>query len=67
MDDGIIDLFSMLDNKINQYSQKWDRSTLIMVIIINIIGQNIVVPTYLINKTRSYTFDIILNNLGIRN
>lgn len=33
IDNGIIDLFSLLDNKIGQYLQKWDRSTLIMVIL----------------------------------
>lgn len=33
IDDAIIDLFSLLNNKISQYLQKWDRSTLIMVII----------------------------------
>lgn len=32
VDDEIIDLFSLLNNKISQYLQKWDRSTLIMVI-----------------------------------
>lgn len=31
IDNGIIDLFSLLDNKIGQFLQKWDRSTLIMV------------------------------------
>lgn len=30
-DDGIIELFSILDRIISQYSQKWDRSTLVMV------------------------------------
>jgi glutaredoxin-related protein len=29
IDDGIIDLFSVLDNKISQYLQIWDRSTLV--------------------------------------
>jgi len=33
VDDGIIDLFSTLDNKISQYLQIWDRSTLVTVII----------------------------------
>lgn len=33
VDDRIIDLFSLLNNKISQYLQKWDRSTLIMVIL----------------------------------
>lgn len=33
IDDGIIDLFSTLDNKISQYLQIWDRSTLVTVII----------------------------------
>lgn len=32
IDDGIIDLFSLLDNKISLYLQKWDRTTLILVI-----------------------------------
>lgn len=35
IDNGVIDLFSLLDNMISQYSQKWDRSTLIMVIMYN--------------------------------
>lgn len=45
IDDGIIDLFSLLDNKITLYLQKWDRTTLILVImswinnmILNFIG-----------------------------
>lgn len=29
IDDGIIDLFSLLDNKISQYLQIWDRSNLV--------------------------------------
>ncbi|KAL4097948.1 hypothetical protein QTP88_022633 [Uroleucon formosanum] len=29
VDDGIVDLFSTLDNKISQYLQIWDRSTLV--------------------------------------
>lgn len=33
VDDGIVDLFSILDNKISQYLQIWDRSTLVTVII----------------------------------
>jgi len=33
IDDGIVDLFSILDNKIKQYLQIWDRSTLVKVII----------------------------------
>lgn len=33
VDDGIIDLYSLLDNKISQYLLKWDRSTLVLVII----------------------------------
>jgi hypothetical protein len=32
IDDGIIDLFSLLDNKISLYLEKWDRTTLILVI-----------------------------------
>lgn len=32
IDDEVINLFSLLDNKIRQYSQKWDRSLLITVI-----------------------------------
>lgn len=32
IDDGIIDLFSLLDNKITLYLQKWDRTTLTLVI-----------------------------------
>jgi len=34
MDDGITDLFSLLDNTISQYLNKWDRSTLVRVIIL---------------------------------
>lgn len=30
IDDGVIDLFSLLDKKVGQYLQKWDRSSLIM-------------------------------------
>ncbi|XP_025424882.1 ATPase family AAA domain-containing protein 2-like [Sipha flava] len=30
IDDGIIDLFSLLDNKISLYLEKWDRTTLIL-------------------------------------
>lgn len=37
LDNDIINLFSLFFNKINQYSQKWDRSALIMVIIIYLI------------------------------
>lgn len=37
IDDGVINLYSLFDNKISEYSQKWDRSTLTMVIIIKII------------------------------
>lgn len=33
IDDGIIDLFSLLDNKISQYLQIWDRSNLITVLV----------------------------------
>lgn len=33
MDDGIINLYSLFDNKISQYLLKWDRSTLVPVII----------------------------------
>lgn len=32
VDDEIIDLYSLLDNKISQYLQIWDRSALITVI-----------------------------------
>lgn len=34
IDDGVIDLFSLLDKKVSQYLQKWDRSSLIMVIMV---------------------------------
>jgi len=34
IDDGIIDLFSLLDNKISQYLQIWDRSTLVTVLLL---------------------------------
>jgi len=33
IDDGIIDLFSLLDNKISQYLQIWDRSNLVTVLV----------------------------------
>lgn len=32
IDDGIINLYSLFDNKISQYSLLWDRSTLTKVI-----------------------------------
>lgn len=35
IDDGIIDLFSLLDNRISQYLQKWNRLTLTKVYYIN--------------------------------
>lgn len=32
IDDGVIDLFSLLDNRISQYLQKWNRMMLIKVV-----------------------------------
>lgn len=47
IDDGVINLYSLFDNKITEYSQKWDRSTLTVVIIIKIIiSLNIIVLIY---------------------
>lgn len=42
LDDGVIHLFSLFHNKINQYLQKWDRSALIMVIKSDNIIENII-------------------------
>lgn len=47
IDDGVINLYSLFDNKISEYSQKWDRSTLTVVIIIKIIiFLNIIILIY---------------------
>jgi len=35
IDDGVINLFALLDNIVGQYVHKWDRSSLIMVIVNN--------------------------------
>lgn len=42
LDDGVIHLFSLFHNIINQYLQKWDRSALIMVIKSDNIIENII-------------------------